>query len=79
MSSWEQELLNCHVILYRASGPYNKQVLFGGKIPALNKSDPRVRPIPFPTKRATFHEVKRVHDIITAIEINKNFEAGECV
>lgn len=57
------------MILYRAVGPQNRTMLFGGKNPPLDKNDLRLRPLPFPTKRATFNEVKRVYDILSTIEV----------
>ncbi|XP_030751996.1 ankyrin repeat and zinc finger domain-containing protein 1-like [Sitophilus oryzae] len=61
MELWTEEIKNCSLIFYRASGPYNRSVLFGGKDPILDRNDPRLRTIPFSTGRATFKEVKRVH------------------
>lgn len=66
---WTQHIENSSLILYRAVGPQNRTVLFGGKNPPIDKNDPRLRPLPFPTRRATFNEVKRVYDILTSIEI----------
>ncbi|KAJ9577048.1 hypothetical protein L9F63_006396 [Diploptera punctata] len=68
MDSWASYLKNCGLILYRAVG-HNRNVLFSGKNPPLNKEDTRLRTIPFPTRRATFSEVKRVHDILASLEI----------
>jgi hypothetical protein len=42
--------------------------LFGDGL--LDKKDSRLRSIPFPTRRATFAEVKRVHEILSNIEIH---------
>ena len=55
---WKEELATCDIIFFRAASG-NRQVLFGGKEPPLDRKDPRLRSIPFPTKRATFAEVKR--------------------
>lgn len=66
---WTNYINNSSLILYRAVGPYNRTILFGGKNPPLNKNDSRLRPLPFPTRRATFSEVKRVYDILSTIEI----------
>ena len=35
------------------------------------RSRPRLVSIPFPTRRATFNEVKRVHEILMTIELHK--------
>lgn len=69
LESWTSQLANSSLVLYRAVGPYNRSVLFGGKNPPLDKNDPRLRPIPFPTRRATFSEVKRAYDILSAVEV----------
>ncbi|XP_066585271.1 tRNA endonuclease ANKZF1-like isoform X2 [Prorops nasuta] len=69
LESWSVLINNSSLILYRAVGPHNRSVLFGGKNSPLDKSDSRLRPLPFPTRRATFSEVKRVYDILTTMEI----------
>ncbi|XP_015440018.1 PREDICTED: ankyrin repeat and zinc finger domain-containing protein 1-like [Dufourea novaeangliae] len=69
LESWSAQISNSSLILYRAVGPYNRSVLFGGKNPPLDKNDLRLRPLPFPTRRATFSEVKRVYDILSTMEI----------
>ncbi|EZA52420.1 hypothetical protein DMN91_012080 [Ooceraea biroi] len=69
LESWSTHISNSSVILYRAVGRYNRTVLFGGKNPPLDKNDFRIRPLPFPTRRATFKEVMRVYDIVSTMEI----------
>ncbi|CAD1469810.1 unnamed protein product, partial [Heterotrigona itama] len=69
LESWSFHINNSSLILYRAVGPYNRTVLFGGKNPPLDKNDLRLRPLPFPTRRATFSEVKRVYDVLSSMEI----------
>nr|XP_033328038.1 ankyrin repeat and zinc finger domain-containing protein 1-like [Megalopta genalis] len=69
LESWSSHITSSSLILYRAVGPYNRTVLFGGKNPPLDKNDSRLRPLPFPTRRATFSEVKRVYDILSTMEI----------
>lgn len=69
LESWSMHINNSSAILYRAVGPHNRTVLFGGKNPPLDKNDFRIRPLPFPTRRATFREVKRVYDILSTMEI----------
>ncbi|XP_078034517.1 tRNA endonuclease ANKZF1 [Augochlora pura] len=69
LESWSSHITSSSLILYRAVGPYNRTVLFGGKNPPLDKNDTRLRPLPFPTRRATFSEVKRVYDILSTMEI----------
>ncbi|KAL1494415.1 hypothetical protein ABEB36_010017 [Hypothenemus hampei] len=67
--TWNADIEKSSLIFYRASGPYNRGVLFGGKEPLLNKSDRRLRTVPFSTGRATFTEVKRVHFLLTTVKI----------
>lgn len=75
LDAWKDELAKCAIIPFRAPGPFNKSVLFGGKNPILKRSDERLRVIPFPTRRATFKEVKRVHDLLSGITIYESIEA----
>eukprot|EP00092_Neocalanus_flemingeri_P017170 GFUD01018567.1.p1 GENE.GFUD01018567.1~~GFUD01018567.1.p1 ORF type:complete len:683 (+),score=220.78 GFUD01018567.1:36-2084(+) len=65
---WEEHFKACQLIFYRATSS-NKNALFSGKTPVLTRNDERLRTIPFPTKRATFNEVKRVHEVLGKIEI----------
>lgn len=74
---WSTHITNSSLILFRAVGPHNRTVLFGGKNPPLDKNDPRLRPLPFPTRRATFSEVIRVYDILSNIEIYGGFHESE--
>ncbi|KAK7473986.1 hypothetical protein BaRGS_00034755 [Batillaria attramentaria] len=67
LTSWSEQMKNCHLIFLRTS-TYSKQIFFGGKAPALDKNDLRVRTIPFSTCRPTFNEVKRVHQMLTSVE-----------
>eukprot|EP00088_Acartia_fossae_P036290 TRINITY_DN3748_c0_g1_i11.p1 TRINITY_DN3748_c0_g1~~TRINITY_DN3748_c0_g1_i11.p1 ORF type:complete len:689 (-),score=165.42 TRINITY_DN3748_c0_g1_i11:121-2187(-) len=75
---WEKELSECTLIFIRASS-HSRSTLFGGKTPALKKSDPRLRTVPFPTKRATFSEVKRVYEILSRVQILQNIPNSESV
>lgn len=67
LSVWYSKLQVCHRIFYRAAS-FNRSVLFGGKNPPFKKDDPRLRTIPFPTRRATYSEVKRVHHVLSTLE-----------
>ncbi|EEB13759.1 conserved hypothetical protein [Pediculus humanus corporis] len=66
---WADIIKKCNLIFFRAVGPSNRSVLFGGKNPPILKSDDRLRNIPIPTKRPTFNETKRVYDLLSTIEI----------
>ncbi|XP_067837297.1 tRNA endonuclease ANKZF1 isoform X4 [Heptranchias perlo] len=68
LESWSESLQLASAIFLRAPS-YNKSIFFSGKPPSLNQSDERLRTIPFPTRRATFKEVKRVHGTLSTMEI----------
>ena len=73
MSQWDENLNACSLIFYRAAGN-NKKLLFTSPTtkekPVLERKDPRVRSIPFPTRRATFSEVKRIHSVLTTVDVH---------
>ncbi|KAF6197839.1 hypothetical protein GE061_008809 [Apolygus lucorum] len=64
MKTWGPDIVKCDLIFYRAVGRSNMSSLFGGPSAPLLKSDPRLRTIPFPTRRPTFNEVQRVHSLL---------------
>ena len=70
---WNEHFAKCHLIFYRAASG-NKKLLFSASNskdkPILDKRDLRVRSIPFPTRRATFKEVKRVRDVLATVQIH---------
>ncbi|GCC41396.1 hypothetical protein chiPu_0025089, partial [Chiloscyllium punctatum] len=66
--SWSDSLQTASAIFIRAPS-YNKNIFFSGKEPVLDRTDSRLRSIPFLTRRATFKEVKRVHAILSSVEI----------
>ncbi|KAK9887755.1 hypothetical protein WA026_000070 [Henosepilachna vigintioctopunctata] len=68
------EIAKSSLIFYRAPGPYNRSVLFGGSNPILQRSDERLRTIPFSTRRATYTEVQRVQSVLSAAQIYGNLE-----
>jgi len=65
---WATEIGASSLIFFRASSG-NRNVLFGGKSPAISRGDSRLRTIPFPTKRATFSEVKRVMELLSKVDL----------
>lgn len=69
IEAWKTELQKCSLILYRASGAYNRSVLFGGSVPLLDRNGKELRTIPFSTRRATFAEVKRVHQKLATAHV----------
>jgi len=68
LTSWTDELNRCNLIFCRAASS-NHTILFGGKTAVFDKTDPRLRSIPFPTRRATLKEVKRVWLGLATIDI----------
>lgn len=71
LTSWADHLKEASAIFMRAPS-YNKSIFFGGRTAPLDKKDPRVRSIPFATRRATFREVQRVHELLSRIYIYGN-------
>jgi len=76
MAAWEESLRGCDLIFYRAAGN-NKKLLFAppasslkDRPPILERKDCRVRSVPFPTRRATFAEVKRIHAVLTSFDVH---------
>ncbi|XP_049905045.1 ankyrin repeat and zinc finger domain-containing protein 1 isoform X1 [Epinephelus moara] len=66
--SWAEHLKEASTIFVRAPS-YNKSIFFGGRLAPLDKKDPRVRTLPFPTRRATFREAQRVHEVLSAVHV----------
>ncbi|XP_074551064.1 tRNA endonuclease ANKZF1 isoform X2 [Halichoeres trimaculatus] len=66
--SWAEYLKEASAIFVRAPS-YNKTIFFGGRAAPLEKKDPRVRTLPFATRRATFRETQRVHDMLSTVHI----------
>ena len=73
---WAAEISRCSLVFYRAASG-NANVLFGGKEAPLDRRDPRLRSIPFPTRRATFSEVKRVHELLATIRFHGDSSEAE--
>jgi chemotaxis protein histidine kinase CheA len=66
LGSWQELLAGCALIFVHAPSS-NWQQLFGGEQPLLGKADPRVRRVPFTTRRPTFSETKRVMRILVTL------------
>lgn len=73
LTSWKDDLAACSLILYRAVGPLNKASLFGAGSP-LFRQDLRLRTFPFPTRRPSYKEIQRAHDILSTVEIYGNLK-----
>ncbi|XP_028848189.1 ankyrin repeat and zinc finger domain-containing protein 1 isoform X2 [Denticeps clupeoides] len=68
LDSWSDHLRGASAIFLRAPS-HNKAIFLGGRTPPLDKADPRVRTVPFATRRATFREVRRVHDVLSTVQV----------
>nr|XP_046259765.1 ankyrin repeat and zinc finger domain-containing protein 1 isoform X2 [Scatophagus argus] len=66
--SWAEHLKEACAIFVRAPS-YNKTIFFGGREAPLHKKDPRIRTLPFATRRATFRETQRVHEVLSTIHV----------
>lgn len=73
LESWAELLTEASAIFLRAPS-YNKTIFFGGRGAPLDKKDPRIRTLPFATRRATFREVQRVHSLLSTVQ---TFGEGE--
>ncbi|KAI9554096.1 hypothetical protein GHT06_019368 [Daphnia sinensis] len=73
---WCDVLKKCNMIFYRAASS-NQTIMFGGKNPFFDRSDARLRSIPFPTRRATLKEVRRVWLQLATIELVGKAETDE--
>ncbi|XP_029937040.1 ankyrin repeat and zinc finger domain-containing protein 1 isoform X1 [Myripristis murdjan] len=66
LENWDGYLKEASAIFLRAPS-YNKTMFFGGRTAPLDKKDPRIRTLPFATRRATFREVQRVHEVLSTV------------
>ena len=68
LASWSVHVEGADVIFIRTPKGY-QSIFTGGRNPPLSRDDPRIRGIPFVTRRPTFKEVKRVHSCLAAIYV----------
>nr|XP_020647690.1 ankyrin repeat and zinc finger domain-containing protein 1 [Pogona vitticeps]XP_020647692.1 ankyrin repeat and zinc finger domain-containing protein 1 [Pogona vitticeps] len=68
LASWAKHIEEAECIFLRAPRT-NRACFFGGKNGPLQRNDPRIRGIPFSTRRATFHEVQRVHGVLSSLQV----------
>ncbi|XP_026232175.1 ankyrin repeat and zinc finger domain-containing protein 1 isoform X2 [Anabas testudineus] len=66
--TWAEYLKKASAIFVRAPS-YNKAIFFGGQSSPLVKKDSRIRTLPFATRRATFREVQRVHEVLSTVHV----------
>ena len=78
METWRENFNQCQLVFYRATSG-NKKVLFGAKDSAIEKNDDRLRSIPFQTRRATFKEVKRVHELLNKVDVLGKLEDADTI
>lgn len=77
--TWAEHLKGASKIFIRAPS-YNKTIFFGGRGGPLDKKDPRICTIPFATRRATFREVQRVHEVLSTVHVyGKKHEVLEII
>ncbi|RUS73022.1 hypothetical protein EGW08_019208 [Elysia chlorotica] len=67
LNSWQQLLDSCHFVFVRIPVA-NRAMFYSGKNAAFKKDDLRIRVIPFPTRRPTFSELKRVQQMLASVE-----------
>ncbi|XP_054827030.1 ankyrin repeat and zinc finger domain-containing protein 1 isoform X2 [Eublepharis macularius] len=68
LASWTEHLRDAERIFLRAPRS-NRARFFGSRNGPLQQNDPRIRGIPFSTRRATFHEVQRVHGALSGLQV----------
>ncbi|XP_008402181.1 ankyrin repeat and zinc finger domain-containing protein 1 [Poecilia reticulata] len=66
--TWAEHLNRASAVFVRAPS-YNKTIFFGGRGGPLQKNDPRIRSLPIATRRATFREVQRVHEVLSTVQV----------
>ena len=78
MADWREHFNLCQLVFYRATAS-NRNKLFGAQTSVIPRNDPRLRTIPFQTRRPTFKEVKRVHELLSRVEVVGKLEEAEKV
>ncbi|GFO31605.1 ankyrin repeat and Zinc finger domain-containing protein 1-like [Plakobranchus ocellatus] len=67
LSKWQDHLKSCNFVFVRIPVA-NRGMFYAGKNAPFQKDDMRIRVIPFPTRRPTFSELKRVHQMLSCVE-----------
>lgn len=65
---WSQHIQPATAIFIRTP-KHSKSIFVGGKKSPFSREDPRLRPIPFPTRRPTLREVKEVHSKLATVYV----------
>ncbi|MBN3295208.1 ANKZ1 protein, partial [Amia calva] len=68
LESWAEQLSEASIIFLRVP-TYNRAIFCGGRVAPLDRNDPRIRSLPFPTRRPTFREVKRVQETLSTLHV----------
>jgi hypothetical protein len=66
MAAWTTHLKLADLLFVHAGG-INGNPLFVGEGAALSRNDPRLRPVPFNTRRPTFGETQRVVKLLAQV------------
>eukprot|EP00887_Chlorella_sp_A99_P007140 scaffold2.g7140.t1 len=66
LRGWGELLAGCDLVFLHAPGA-NAQQLLGGEAPLLDRADPRLRRVPFTTRRPTFSEAQRVMRLLVSV------------
>ncbi|MCJ1323851.1 hypothetical protein MMC10_000512 [Thelotrema lepadinum] len=78
LSDWKMWIQECELLFVRATGSSNRRTLFGpydGQ--QLRHNDPRIRSLPFSTRRATLSELTRAFVELTKVKANENLDKLE--
>lgn len=68
LASWSESIANSELVFIRAS-KQNSKIFFNYDQSVLERSDPRIRSFPFPTRRPTLNELKRCFHELTRVQI----------
>lgn len=77
LSEWKPMIASAQLLFVRASGTTNRRILYGpyeGQV--LGSNDPRTRPFPFNTRRATQAELMRAFVELTRVKVSEVDEAA---
>eukprot|EP00051_Salpingoeca_urceolata_P035774 m.31233 g.31233 ORF g.31233 m.31233 type:complete len:699 (-) comp9695_c0_seq1:63-2159(-) len=66
LATWHPQLVTCSRIFLQAP-VQARSVFYTSSAGALTKNDPRLRRVPFPTKRPTLKECIRIHTLLSSI------------
>ncbi|XP_072541431.1 tRNA endonuclease ANKZF1 isoform X2 [Salminus brasiliensis] len=69
LKNWAEYVKQASAVFLRTP-KYNRGVFFGGRGAPLEKRDGRIRSLPFATRRATFSEIQRVHNVLSTLHIH---------